>query len=201
VTVAPDDVLWFWLGDVDGDGMAEEALTQRWWRKDPAFDHEIGAKFEPAWQAIMAGEREGWLDDPHGRLAYVVVLDQFSRNMFRGTARMFEGDARALAAAADGVKIGLDRALHGHERVFFYMPFMHSEELATQERGVELFKALRDHSEGRSREIVGGIVDYARKHRDIISRWGRFPHRNALLDRESTPAEAEFLKEPGASFI
>jgi uncharacterized protein (DUF924 family) len=131
----------------------------------------------------------------------VIVLDQFSRNMFRGTARMFDGDAKALAVAADGVKIGLDRALHGHERVFFYMPFMHSEDLATQERGVELFKGLRDHSEGRTREMVGGIVDYARKHRDIIARWGRFPHRNLLIERESTPAEAEFLRQPGSSFL
>jgi uncharacterized protein (DUF924 family) len=201
VTVAPDDVLWFWLGDVDGEGLADEVLTQRWWRKDHDFDHEIGAKFEATWQAIMAGDREAWLDDPHGRLAYVIVLDQFSRNMFRGTPRMFDGDATALAAAAHGVKIGLDRALHGHERVFFYMPFMHSEDLSVQERGVELYKGLRDQAEGRTREMVGGIVDYARKHRDIIARWGRFPHRNALLERDSTPAEAEFLKQPGSSFL
>lgn len=201
MTVAPDDVLWFWLGDVDGDGLADEALTQRWWLKDHDFDHEIGAKFEPTWQAIMAGDRQAWLDDPHSRLAYVIVLDQFSRNMFRGTARMFEGDAKALACAADGVKIGLDRALHGHERVFFYMPFMHSEDLAMQDRGVELFKGLRDHSEGRVREVVGGIVDYARQHREMIARWGRFPHRNKLLERESTPVEIEFLKQPGSSFL
>jgi uncharacterized protein (DUF924 family) len=200
VTVAPDDVLWFWLGDLDGDRLAEEALTQRWWRKESDFDHEIGAKFEPTWQAIMAGDREGWLQDPHSRLAYLIVLDQLSRNMFRGTARAFDGDAKAQAVAADGVKLGLDRVLHGHERVFFYMPFMHSESLATQDRGLELFKSLRDQSDGRVRQMASGIVEYARKHRDVIARFGRFPHRNPVLERDSTPAELEFLKEPGSSF-
>jgi uncharacterized protein (DUF924 family) len=200
VTVAPDDVLWFWLGDVDGDGLAERALTKRWWRKDPEFDQEISAKFEPTWQAIMAGDREAWLEDPHSRLAYVIVLDQFSRNMFRGTARMFEGDANSLAAAADGVKTGMDRVLHGHERVFFYMPFMHSEVLAMQDRCIELFTALRDQSEGRVREAVAGNVDYARQHREMIARWGRFPHRNAVLERTSSAEELEFLKQPNSSF-
>jgi uncharacterized protein (DUF924 family) len=200
VTVAPDDVLWFWLGDVDGDGLAEQALTQRWWRKDPDFDHEVAAKFEPTWQAIMAGDREAWLETPHSTLAYVIVLDQFSRNMFRNTPRAFEGDPTALRVAADGVKRGIDRALHGHERVFFYMPFEHSEDLAVQERGVELFTAMRDQSEGRVREAVAENVDYAKRHRDVIARWGRFPHRNRILGRPSTPEEIEFLKQPGSSF-
>jgi uncharacterized protein (DUF924 family) len=95
----------------------------------------------------------------------------------------------------------MDRALHGHERVFFYMPFMHSESLAVQDRGVELFGALRDHAEGRVREVLNSNVDFARQHRDIIARFGRFPHRNHLLDRDSTPAELAFLKEPGSSFF
>ena len=200
VTVAPDDVLWFWLGDVDGDGLADKALTARWWRKDSDFDQEIAAKFEPTWQAIMAGEREAWLEEPHSRLAYVIVLDQFSRNMFRNTLRAFEGDARALAAVVGGVELGFDRALHGHERVFFYMPLVHSEELAMQDRAVELFTALRDTSGDRVRDAVAGNVDYARRHRDIIVRFGRFPHRNAVLHRRSTPEELEFLEQPGSSF-
>lgn len=200
MTVAPEDVLWFWLGDVDGDGLADKALTARWWRKDPEFDQEIAAKFEPTWQAIMAGEREAWLAEPHSRLAFVIVLDQFSRNMFRNTPRAFEGDERVLAAVNEGVELGFDRSLHGHERVFFYMPFMHSEDLAMQDRGVELFAALRDSSEGRVREAVASNVDFAKRHRDIVERWGRFPHRNAVLGRESTPEEREFLKQPGSSF-
>ena len=116
VSVSPDDVLWFWLGDLDGDSLADRAMTQRWWRKDAAFDQEIRAMFEPAWQEIMANEREDWLADAHGRLAYVLVLDQFSRNMFRDTPEAFAGDERALAAASAGIATGRDRDLHGHER-------------------------------------------------------------------------------------
>jgi uncharacterized protein (DUF924 family) len=200
VSVDPDDVLWFWLGDLDGDGLADEPLRQRWWRKDDAFDQEIRGKFEPTWQAIMADEREAWLEQPHGRLAYVIVLDQFSRNMFRGTPHAFAGDARALNAAADGVEIGFDRRLHGHERVFFYMPFMHSEKLAMQERCVELFAGFCGEVAGRARDEVAGNADFARRHRDIVERFGRFPHRNAVLGRRSTREEAEFLRQPGSSF-
>jgi uncharacterized protein (DUF924 family) len=200
VSVDPDDVLWFWLGDLDGDGLAEEPIMQRWWRKDPDFDEEIRAKFEPIWQAIMANEREVWLETPHSRLAYVIVLDQFSRNMFRGAPESFAADERALRAAADGVARGHDRHLHGHERVFFYMPFMHSESLPMQERAVELYTALRDRSEGRAKKALASNVDFAIAHRDIVKRWGRFPHRNAILGRESTPQELAFLDEPGSSF-
>jgi uncharacterized protein (DUF924 family) len=200
VTVAPDDVLWFWLRDLDGDGLAEQGVAQRWWRKDHALDQEIRADFEATWQAIMAGDREAWLGTAHSRLAYVIVLDQFSRNMFRDTAQAFAGDARALAAAADGVEHGLDRALHGHERSFFYMPFLHSEQLAAQDRGVELFSALRDATQGRARDALSGNVDFAKRHRDIIVRFGRFPHRNAALGRTSTAEEREFLKQPGSFF-
>lgn len=200
VSVSPDDVLWFWFGDVDGDGLADKALAQRWWRKDPAFDQEIRGMFEPTWQAIMANQREAWLENARSRLAYVIVLDQFSRNMFRDTPEAFAGDERALAAASDGIARGHDRALQSHERVFFYMPFMHSESLAMQDRCVELFTALRDSSRGRVREAVASNVDFAKRHRDIIARWGRFPHRNVILDRESTPQEVAFLEEPNSSF-
>ena len=200
VTVAPEDVLWFWLGDLDGDGLAEQGVAQRWWRKDQALDQEIRADFEATWQAIMAGDREAWLGAAHSRLAYVIVLDQFSRNMFRDSAQAFEGDERALAAAADGVEQGLDLALHGHERAFFYMPFMHSEQLAMQDRAIELFSALRDAAQGRARDALSGNVDFAKRHRDIIVRFGRFPHRNAVLGRTSTAEEREFLKQPGSAF-
>jgi uncharacterized protein (DUF924 family) len=102
--------------------------------------------------------------------------------------------------AADGVSAGVDQLLHGHERVFFYMPFMHCEDLAAQDRAIELFAAHRDASQGRVRDAVAGNVEYARQHRDIVARFGRFPHRNRVLGRESTPAEREFLKQPGSSF-
>ncbi|HKU39456.1 MAG TPA: DUF924 family protein [Polyangiales bacterium] len=200
VTVAPEDVLWFWLGDLDGDGLAEQALVQRWWRKDAELDLDVRSKFEATWQAIMAGDREDWLPEPHGCLAYVIVLDQFSRNMFRGSAQAFAGDERALRVAADGVEAGLDRRLHGHERVFLYMPFMHSESLAMQDRAIELFSALTESARGRAKDAFAGNLEFARQHRDIVARFGRFPHRNAILGRESTPEEEAFLKLPGSSF-
>lgn len=174
-----DEVLAFWFAD-----------PTRWWKKDPAFDAEVQGRFLALHDAIMRGEREDWLATPRGALAYVVVLDQFSRNMFRGTGRMFASDARALAAARRALARGDDRALAADERIFLYMPFMHSEDIADQDRCVALFTASPSEEQLR----------YAEMHRDIIRRFGRFPHRNALLGRASTPEEEEFLKQPGSSF-
>jgi uncharacterized protein (DUF924 family) len=177
--MTPDDVLAFWFAD-----------PARWWRKDPAFDAEIRTRFHDLHRAVAAGAREDWRATPRGALAYVVVLDQFSRNMFRDTAGMFASDAQAVAAARAAVDRGDDRALADTERMFLYMPLMHSEDLADQDRCVDLFRAL-----GRSYEL-----NYAEQHRDIVRRFGRFPHRNQLLGRASTPDEVEFLKQPGSSF-
>jgi uncharacterized protein (DUF924 family) len=129
----------------------------------------------------------------------VIVLDQFARNMFRDTPKMFAADAQALRAALEAVTLGLDRALGAHERVFLILPTMHSEQLAVQQQGVQLFSELRDQLEGQPREVVSRHLDYAIRHRDIIARFGRFPHRNAILGRESTREELEFLQRPGAS--
>lgn len=177
-TADMDEVLEFWFAD-----------PSRWWRKDPAFDDEIRARFEALHEEIDRGEHEDWCAAPRGALAYVIVLDQFSRNMFRGTARMFASDARALAAARAAIGRGDDRQLAPAEQTFLYMPFMHSEDLADQERAVELFRAHGDEA------------SYAVRHRDIIRRFGRFPHRNELLGRASTPEELAFLTEPGSSFL
>lgn len=173
-----DEVLSFWFAD-----------PARWWRKDPAFDAELRDRFLALHEAIGRGEREDWLATARGALAYVIVLDQLSRNMFRGTARAFANDARARAAARRAVDRGDDRALSEDERMFLYMPFLHSEDIVDQDRAVALFRSLpSDH------------VRYAEQHRDIVRRFGRFPHRNALLGRASTPGEEEFLKQPGSSF-
>jgi len=148
----------------------------------------------------VAGKCEGWLGDGPGTLAYVVVLDQFARNMFRDTPTMFAADALALNAAQQGVEKGFDKALRTHEAVFLYMPLMHAEDLAAQNRCIELFEQLAERSDERAAKQVRGNVDFAIRHRDIIARFGRFPHRNAILKRESTPEEIEFLKTPGSSF-
>ena len=174
----PEEVLSFWFAD-----------PPRWWRKDPAFDAEVRDRFLAVHGAVERGEHEDWLETARGALAYVIVLDQLSRNMFRGTARMFAGDARARAAARRAVDRGDDRTLSEAERSFLYMPFMHSEDLADQDRGAGLFAS------GAPAELR-----YAEQHRDIVRRFGRFPHRNALLGRESSPEEQEFLKQPGSSF-
>jgi uncharacterized protein (DUF924 family) len=175
---ASGDVLTFWFADPD-----------RWWKKDPAFDAEIRDRFLALHEAIERDERADWLETPRGTLAYVVVLDQFSRNMFRDSARMYESDARALAAARAALDRGMDRSLSREERMFLCMPFMHSELLADQDRCVELLASTRPE-----------WVRYAEMHRDIVRRFNRFPHRNALLGRPSTPEELEFLKQPGSSF-
>jgi len=172
------DVLTFWFAD-----------PQRWWKKDPAFDAEIRDRFQTLHDAIGRDEREDWLESPRGALAYVIVLDQFSRNMFRGSACMFESDVRALAAARRTLDRGIDQSLSSDERMFLYMPFMHSEDIVDQDRCVELFASSSQES-----------ARYAERHRDIVRRFGRFPHRNALLGRPSTSAELEFLKQPGSSF-
>jgi uncharacterized protein (DUF924 family) len=173
-----EDVLAFWFAD-----------PARWWKKDPAFDAEVRERFLALHEVIDRGDREDWLETARGALAFVVVLDQFSRNMFRGTARSFASDARARMAARRAVERGDDQALTDDQRPFLYMPLMHSEDLADQDRCCALFAAARSDQ-----------LRYAESHRDIIRRFGRFPHRNALLGRASTPEEEGFLKQPGSSF-
>lgn len=195
-----ETVLTAWLGEQDEQGMSPPEQTARWYKKDPSFDAWLRETFASTWDAIMTGQCEHWLDEPRGRLAYVLVLDQLSRNMFRGEAKMFAGDPRGLRAAQSCVARGADRELLGHGRVFLYLPFMHSEDLAMQDECVRLFSAFRDESSGALRAALESNVQYAHRHRDIIVQWGRFPHRNEILGRTSTPEEAEFLKQPGSSF-
>ncbi len=196
----PREVLALWFGPLDAEGLAEPARAERWWRKDPAFDAAVRQTFEPTWERAMAGAHDDWRATPEGTLAYVIVLDQFSRNMFRDTPQAFAGDARALETARDAIARGDDRALRGHQRLFLYLPFMHSEELATQERCVALLCAFRDESQGKLRDELSQNVKFAEAHRDIIAKWGRFPHRNEQLGRASSPEELEFLKQPGSAF-
>lgn len=196
----PKDVLDFWIGPLDPDGLASDAQAARWWRKDAAFDALVRERFEPTFRAVLAGAHEAWRESADGRLAYVIALDQFPRNMYRDTAQAFAGDARALDAAREGIAVGHDRVLLGHQRLFLYMPFMHAETLPDQERSVALFAAFRDETSGKLRSTLEDNVRFAEAHRDIVARWGRFPHRNAQLGRTSTPEELAFLREPNSSF-
>ena len=191
-----EEVLSFWLGDLDAQGAADAEHAKRWWKKDEAFDAFLREHYLREHEAIVARQREDWLQTPQGRLAYVIVLDQFSRNMFRGTPGMFAHDTQAAQATLQGIDCGHDRQLACDERVFLYMPLMHCEDIALQERCVAVFTALAAEFGGRAVHNA----KYAVQHCDIIARFGRFPHRNKILGRPSTPEEVAFLEQPGSSF-
>jgi len=165
-----------------------------WFRKDPAFDQAIRERFAGRIDEALAGGLRDWDADVRGALSRILLLDQFTRNVHRDTPAAFAGDPLALAAARALVDAGRDRALVPVERWFVYLPFEHAEDLALQQRSIELFDALAKEPG------MDGITEYAVRHRDIVARFGRFPHRNAILGRASTPEEIEFLKLPGSGF-
>jgi uncharacterized protein (DUF924 family) len=196
----PDAVLEFWFGPLDEHGSADAVHSQRWFTKDAAFDAEIRRRFGALHAAIAAGEQADWLASAREALAHVIVLDQFSRNLFRDSGQAFATDARALVAAELALDRGDARELLLAERMFLYMPLMHAENLATQQRCVELFRELAARAPEALRAQLDGATKFAERHLEIIERFGRFPHRNAALGRETTEAELEFLKQPGSSF-
>jgi uncharacterized protein (DUF924 family) len=179
-------VLRFWFGSGGRD--------KRWFEKDPAFDAEVRARFLAVHEQAAAGSLAHWEHEAADCLAVIVLLDQLPRNMFRGTARAFATDTLALAAARRAIASGFDGVMRPVERMFVYLPFEHAESLEEQQKGCELAKSLADFPE------TADAFRYAVLHRDIIARFGRFPHRNALLGRVSTPEEAEFLTRPGSRF-
>lgn len=165
-----------------------------WFEKNPAFDAEIRARFLALYDMALEGRLEDWHNDPRNCVALVILLDQFPRNMFRGTARAFAADPLAREAARAIVDRGWDKALSADERMFAYLPFEHSESLPDQERCLALMREIAVFPE------TADLPKWAEAHLAIIRRFGRFPHRNAALGRESTPEEIEFLKQPGSSF-
>ena len=189
--VGPDEVLEFWFGREDEPGYGE--FREAWFRKDPEFDRLIRDRFEPLYEAAAAGDLDGWRENARSCLALVILLDQFPRNMFRGDPRSYAADRKAQEMAQYAVDHALDRELPEFQRMFLYMPFMHSEDLELQRRSVELFRGLGGEGEADP-------SSYAVQHMEIIERFGRFPHRNEILGRQTTPEEAEFLTQPGSSF-
>lgn len=199
--MSPDVVLSFWFGTADPPSNLPDEVFARYWKKDDGFDAELRERFGALHERAVNGELDDWATTARGRVALVIVLDQLSRNLHRGDARAFASDERALELALAGIECGELAALTPMQRYFLLMPLMHSEDLATQNRGVELFDALlADSTDPGLRARLQGAADYARRHRDIVARFGRFPHRNAVLGRQSTAEEAEFLKQPGSSF-
>ncbi len=175
------DVLAYWFGQVK---------PERRFAKDDQLDAEIGERFSDLHARLSQRVPDAWLDNPEDLLAAVIVLDQFSRNLYRSDARAYASDAMALNLAHLAIKRGYDQLLGPEECQFLYMPFMHSENPDDQDRAVELMEEIGNAE----------AADYARRHKAIIDRFGRFPHRNAVLGRASTPEEIEFLKQPGSSF-
>ncbi|MGB7540476.1 MAG: DUF924 family protein [Burkholderiales bacterium] len=186
------DILEFWFGTPQSPERGRPRKT--WFKKSPAFDAQVRGRFLAIWELAARGGFARWEATPLAALALVIVLDQFPRNMFRGDARSFAADPLALAAAKGMVASGFDRLLRPVERLFAYLPFEHAEDPAAQRRSLELFEALRVEPLGQDN------TEYARRHFDIIVRFGRFPHRNAILGRESTPEELKFLQQPDSSF-
>jgi uncharacterized protein (DUF924 family) len=187
------EVLAFWFGEPDTEGRLP--TRELWFHKDPAFDAQIHQRYSALVDAALRGELAGWAAHPLSALAQIIVLDQLTRNARRGSAGMYAGDALALTAARALCQSGADRGLQGVQRQFAYLPFEHSEDLADQRECLRLFAQL-----GRDEPTLTGLLDWAQKHHDIVARFGRFPHRNALLGRVSTDAEVDFLNQPGSGF-
>lgn len=185
-------VLEFWFGAPDAPDYGKP--RREWFLKCADFDARVRARFEATLDAAARGELSGWCATPTGALALIIVLDQFPRNIHRGSARAFATDALALQTARDTVARGDDRLLLPVQRHFVYLPFEHAEDLATQEEALRLFETLR--GDPHSAEAI----DYAYRHHAIIARFGRFPHRNAVFGRPSTTEETEFLRQPGSGF-
>lgn len=192
-----EDVLVFWLG---APGSPPLALAPQWFKKDEQLDATIRTRFEAPLEAAVRGELKTWQDSPRGRLALIILCDQFSRNMFRNTPRSFAQDPLALALSVEALSNGHYEQLEPVERGFVLMPLMHAENIEHQKRCVVEFQKLATEASSDLQGYFKNNVDYAEKHAVIIERFGRFPHRNAILERESTPEEVEFLKQPGSGF-
>jgi uncharacterized protein (DUF924 family) len=185
-----EEILEFWFGCGDGSDRQE-----MWFSAGRAFDQACSAGFRADYERAARGALDDWMNEPSGALALILLLDQFPRNMFRGTARAFATDSKALAIAKRMVAAKLDHAVTPSRRAFVYMPFQHSENLSDQHESMRLFRELaEEHSE------LADYLKYAERHLEVIARFGRFPHRNAMLGRASTPQESEFVSSGGESF-
>lgn len=197
----PSEVLAFWFGAFPLEARASAPVRKQWFRKSAAFDRRLRTRFGVTLVEALAGRLGRWAKSPEGWLALIVLLDQFTRNAFRGHPASFAGDTQALALALDGLQQGRDQALPLPARLFCYLPLEHAERLDLQERAVTLIEALAEApATADMRAFFASNADYARRHRDVIRQYGRFPHRNAILGRTSTPEEVAHLARPGAGF-
>ena len=175
------EVLAFWFDEIE---------PEKWWKKDEDFDALLVERFSDLHARARQCELFGWRQTAPGRLAEIIILDQFSRNMFRDTPLAFANDALALALSQEAIGCGADQLLTAMQRSFLYMPFMHSESIEIHKTAVELYR----------KNGIGNSLEFEQRHRAIIERFGRYPHRNEILGRQSTAEEIEFLQQPGSNF-
>jgi len=193
-----NSILEFWFGsDPIGEPLDR---ASKWFVKDSAFDLSIAEQFKGLLAEVHNGSLDNWRKTPEGTMALIILTDQFPRNIFRNQKTAFSFDPIALATAKEGVQKGVDQKLSWVQRAFFYLPFEHSENLQDQEQSVSLFEKLTQTIPPKYNDFGAETYEYALRHWEIIKRFGRFPHRNAILKRVSTPEEMEFLKQPNSSF-
>ncbi len=189
----------YWFGEII-DGNSREDRSALWFGGGEAVDGEIRARFEADLLAAEAGELEHWAEQPRGRLALILLLDQFPLNIYRGSARAYDFEAAALRHCLAGLATGQDTELAAIERTFFYMPLEHAEDIDLQERSVACYRALLDGAPAHLHGALQSSLDYAIEHRDIVARFGRFPHRNRVLGREPSSEELDWLAAGGATY-
>ena len=200
MTTLANDIIDFWYAGSNQDLNLLAARNAVWFHGGSDFDAKIRRRFAPAIEAALRGELDDWQESPLTRCALILVLDQFTRNVYRGSAEAFAGDTRALALCRKGIELGHDRELNLAERRFFYLPLEHAEDLAVQDQSVACFEALVGAAPPALREEFVSNVGYANHHRDIVREFGRFPHRNEILGRTSSEAEIAYLRDGGARF-
>jgi len=190
-------ILKYWFGTIPIDEAPTSDRLDWWFTADPAIDHEIRVSFECDIRAAARGELTDWQLAADHCLALLILVDQFPRNLWRGSARAFELDSQALSVAEAAIRNRLDRRAHPVKRAFFYMPLMHAESAIAQQRCVDLFEKLVEQTDDGNRPVLKQNLEFARKHAEVIDRFGRFPSRNDLLGRTSTPEELAFIQEHG----
>lgn len=196
----PEVVLDFWFGRLEAETPLPAERFRLWFGGGAQTDRLVAERFSRDVEKAAAGSYDGWRATPRGTLALLLLLDQFPRNIYRGTPRAYAYDARARTVCLEGLAADQDRPLLTVERAFFYLPLEHAEDPLLQERSVTAFAGLLREAPEALREMCRGFLDYAERHRAIIARFGRFPHRNAVLGRRSSAGEEAFLREPGSSF-
>ena len=196
----PEAVLDYWFGAPGTAREIAERQSKLWFGKQPEKDREISERFTPTFNAAIARSLDDWAATPRGRLALVIVLDQFPHHIHRDTPDAFAQDAKALALSLAALATGEDKALALIERVFLYLPLEHAESIAMQDLSVAQYLQLVNDADESERALFANFLDYAHKHRDVVQRFGRFPHRNAILGRASSAEEIAFLKQPGSRF-